>query len=118
MTPDNTGTEGTHPFDQPADQAERLRQLREDQRARIGAAGDDDGGRPYNQARATAPDAAPIVAPAWSQALASQPKEEPLGVNVHWLPDCSGVGGRDPAEWPSAFDPPTTEEADDGTNKT
>ena len=110
MIDDTKGTNPSHNFNNDADQAARLRQLREDQRARNASAGDDDGVRPYAQARPTPLDTAPIVAPSCSQALASQPKEAPLGVNVNWLPDCSGIGGRDPAVWPSEFDPSPTEE--------
>jgi hypothetical protein len=112
MTDDTKGTNPSHNFNNDADQAERLRQLREDMRQRNANAGDDDGGRPYGQARPTPIDTLPLVAPAWSQALGSQPKEAPLGTNVNWLPDCSGLGGRDPAQWPNEFDPPPTEETE------
>lgn len=101
---------GGNILDTPATQAERRAILRAEAGARepttyaeIARGEDDLGGRWYP------------AGPAWCTDAAAQPKEAPLGVNVNWLPDCSGIGGRDSAQWPSEFEPnPTSsEETDD-----
>ena len=101
MNDDPKGTQGNQAYTQEADQAARLRQLREDQRARNGSAGDDDGGRPTTT-QAQALSALPLAAPAWSRALASLPPERPLGYDINaqvdmetcwWDPDAIGPRG-------------------------
>lgn len=107
------GTGGTQPYNQPdATQAERRAVLKQRPGEREPttyhqlAQGEDDLGGRWAEPPAKYP-----AGPAWTRDLAAQPKEAPLGVNVNWLPDCSGIGGRDPADWPSEFEPRADGEA-------
>lgn len=110
MSSDSKSTGGTREYQQPeATQSERRAMLKQDAQARTYfelAQGDPDaeGGPTVVGASAFGPK---LPAPAWSHDPTG--KEAPLGSRVDWLPDCSGIGGRDPAEWPSEFEQKPTE---------